>query len=91
MTNSDDIVPVTTTPTEMEAAIIVATLEDNGIKATHSGDFTADMRIGVPDQVQILVARKDLARAQEVLEAVEDNTDPVDWSQVDVGEPETDD
>lgn len=91
MTNDDELVPLTSTPTEMEASIIVATLEENGIKATHSGDFTANMRIGVPDQVQILVAKKDLVHAREILKETEDDADEVDWRQVDVGEPEQDD
>jgi hypothetical protein len=34
------------------------------------------------------VAKEDLERARTVLQEDEDNEDDVDWSQVDVGEPE---
>jgi hypothetical protein len=38
--------------------------------------------------VQILVAQEDLARAQEVIRKGEEDQEDVDWSNVDVGEPE---
>jgi hypothetical protein len=38
--------------------------------------------------VQVLVYDEDLARAREVLERVKLEHDHIDWSQVDVGEPE---
>jgi Putative prokaryotic signal transducing protein len=86
--NDPHIMPLIAVPTEMEASIIIAALEEEGISATMSGDFTADFRVGVPGSVQVLVAKKDLAAAQRVLSAVQDDDTDVDWSQVDVGEPE---
>jgi hypothetical protein len=35
-----------------------------------------------------MVATKDLERAKEVLAQVQEENDDIDWSQVDVGEPE---
>ena len=59
---------VTTAPNEMEAGIIVAALEREGIKATMSGAETAGFRVGVPGEVQILVAEADLAAARQVVD-----------------------
>jgi hypothetical protein len=42
----------------------------------------------VPGDVQILVAQEDLARAREVIRKGEEDQEDVDWSNVDVGEPE---
>ncbi|MCI0493093.1 MAG: DUF2007 domain-containing protein [Planctomycetes bacterium] len=81
---------LTSTPTEMEASIIVAALEEEGIHSTTTGEYTAELRVGVPGWVQILVRDEDLARAQEVLEQVKDDNDHIDWSRIDVGEPEDD-
>jgi hypothetical protein len=67
---------------------MLAALEEAGIKATMSGAATADFRVAVPGEVQILVAQEDLARAQEVIQEGQDDEEDVDWSQVDVGEPE---
>jgi hypothetical protein len=84
----EHIVAVTSAPNEMEAGVIIAALADAGIKATMDGTATAEFRVGVPGQVEILVAKEDLDRARTVLREDEDNQDDVDWSQVDVGEPE---
>jgi pheromone shutdown protein TraB len=86
--HSDHIVPLTSAPDEMEAGIIVAALEEHGIKATMSGVYTSGFRAEAPGQVQILIAERDLARAQEVLELAEEEQQEIDWSQVDVGDPE---
>jgi hypothetical protein len=75
----------------MEAGIIVAALEQEGIKATTAGEATAGFRAEAPGWVQVLVAEADLRRAQAILEDVRHNhSDEVDWSTVDVGEPERD-
>jgi hypothetical protein len=84
----EHIVAVTSAANEMEAGVIVAALADAGIKATMDGSATADFRVGVPGQVEILVAKEDLERAKAVLAEDEDERDDVDWSQVDVGEPD---
>jgi Putative prokaryotic signal transducing protein len=90
MANDPHVALLTSVPTDTEASIIVAALAEEGIQATISGDFTADFRVGVPGEVQVLVAEKDLAAAKEVLAAAQDSTD-VDWSQIDVGESEAED
>jgi hypothetical protein len=79
---------LTSTPTEMEASIVVAALEEEGIRTRISGEFTAGLFGAGPGWVQVLVYDEDLARAREVLERVKLEHDHIDWSQVDVGEPE---
>jgi len=84
----EHVVVVATAENELEAGVMVAALEEEGIKSSMSGAATADFRVGIPVDVQILVAKEDLARAQEVIRLGEENKEDVDWSQVDVGEPE---
>jgi hypothetical protein len=84
----EHVVPVVSVPSEMEAGVVVAALKENGINATMSGVYTAGFRAEAPGQVQVLVAEDDIARAREIIEAAEEERGDVDWSQVDVGEPE---
>jgi hypothetical protein len=84
----ENIALLTSAPTEMHAGIIVAALEENGIKCTTSGEATAGMRAEAPGWVQILVAEEDLDAAQSVLDQVRDESDDIDWTQIDVGQPE---
>jgi hypothetical protein len=68
----EHIAVVTTAPNEMEAGIIVAALEREGIMATMSGAETSGFRVGVPGEVQILVAEEDEAAARRVLDEAEE-------------------
>jgi len=70
---------------EANASIVVAVLNDAGIKATLTGAFTAGFQAEAPGYVSVVVNEKDLAKAKEILQSIESKT-PVDWSQVDVGE-----
>jgi Putative prokaryotic signal transducing protein len=78
---------LTSVPSETEAAIVVAALEENGIRA-ETDEYTSGLRAGAWNWVSILVAENDLARAQEIFEQVQRENDQIDWSQIDVGEPE---
>lgn len=82
------VVRLASTPTEREASIIVAALDECGICATMSGQYIACLRAGAWGWVQVLVAEEDLPRAQEVLANIRDEQRDIDWSQVDVGESE---
>jgi hypothetical protein len=79
---------LTSVRNEMEAGIIVGALDAEGIKATMSGVYTAGFRAEAPGWVEVLVTEADLPRAQTILEQVRGERTDVDWSQVDVGEPE---
>jgi hypothetical protein len=79
---------LTSVRTEMEASVLVGGLEARGIPAAMSGTYTTNFRTEAPGWVEVLVADEDLPRAQEALAEVRADHDAVDWSQVDVGEPE---
>ena len=84
----EHVVVAATAENELEAGVMIAALEEAGIKSTMSGAATAEFRVGVPGDVQVLVAQEDLARAQEVIQEGQDDEEDVDWSKVDVGQPE---
>jgi hypothetical protein len=85
---NENLARVTSVRTEMEGGVIVGGLEERGIKATMSGVYTTNFRAEAPGWVEVLVAAHDLARAQEALAEIQDENDHIDWSQVDVGQPE---
>jgi hypothetical protein len=87
-TDNDNLARLTSVRNEMEAGIVVSALDEEGIKATMSGVYTAGFRAEAPGWVEVLVAEDDLSRAQAILQRVHDDHTDVDWSNVDVGEPE---
>lgn len=87
-TPSTRLVTLVGLPNEMEAAIVVDALARCGIRASAVGAASAGFRAEAPGLVSVLVAEDDAARALEVLSAVDLGSEEVDWSQVDVGQPE---
>jgi len=85
---NENLARLTSVRTEMEGGVIVAGLEERGIKTTMSGEFTTNFRAEAPGWVEILVAEDDLAAAQKALDEIREENAHIDWSQVDVGEPE---
>ena len=75
-------------PTEVGAAPVVSALEEAGISAIATGGFTAEFMAEAPGEVQVLVAERDLPKAKEILNVLREEMDHIDWSQVDVGQPE---
>lgn len=84
----DKLRVLTSTPHELHSGMIVAALEREGIRARAAGALTAGFRAEAPGWVKILVFEEDLERARDVLRNVETDEEPIDWSQVDVGDPE---
>jgi hypothetical protein len=78
---------LTSVPSETEAAIVVAALEENGIRA-ETDEYTSGLRAGAWNWVKIIVAEEDLQRAKQIFEQVQRENDHIDWSQIDVGEPD---
>ncbi len=76
------------TPNDAYAAIVAEALEGEGLEAVVSGGAAANFTVGVPGWVQVLVAEADLPVAQNTLAKLKDEMSHIDWSQVDVGEPE---
>ena len=62
-------------------------LYDSAGNVLYIGKAT-NFRAEAPGWVEVLVAEGDLARAQSVLDEIHRENDHIDWSQVDVGEPE---
>lgn len=79
---------LTSFPTEAQAVIVVAALGEAGISATATGGFTAGFKAEAPGWVQVLVAEEDLPVAQNTLRQLQEEVAEIDWSQVQVGEPE---
>jgi hypothetical protein len=75
-------------PGELEAAAVVAALTEQDIHATTTGSFTAGFQAEAPGQVSVVVKSSDLEAARQVLDKFELGGAEIDWSQVDVGEPE---
>src|SRR5688500_12458002 len=86
--HSERLVLLESMPTGMEAGVAVAALEEAGMQATLTGTYTAGFRAEAPGWVKILVAEDDLQQARTVLRDVVRENMNVDWSQIDVGEPE---
>ena len=66
----DALLVLVSTANEMQAALIVNTLEAHGIRTTATGDFTSGFRAKAPGDVRVLVKRVDLIAAREVLQSV---------------------
>ncbi len=79
---------LTSVRNDLEAMPLIAALAELGIEATKTGSFTADFRAEAPGVVRIVVKQQDLARAKEALKEIGKDNAQIDWSQVDVGEPE---
>ncbi len=71
--------------------MLVAALKDHGVDARAVGALTAGFRAEAPGVIKVMVREADLDDATRVLETICDeiDNDPIDWSQVDVGDPET--
>ncbi len=79
---------LTSVCTDVEAAAIVGALAALGIEASAIGGYTAGFRAEAPGRVNVIVKHADLGRARTALAEIEQNRPQVDWSQVDVGQPE---
>ena len=73
---------------EFEAAAIVTALMERSIFAKAVGGFTASFVVEAPGDVSIVVREAELEAAKKVLAEIRANEEEVDWSKVDVGEPE---
>ncbi len=88
MSEADDLCRVTSAHSVMEAAPIIAALDRAGIKAVTGNAASATVMPEAMGEVEILVAQHDAPRALTLLDLIEEHGVEVDWSQVDVGEPE---
>ena len=73
---------------EVEAAGIVTALAEYDIEASVTGGFTSGLKAEAPGDIQILVRRSDLDRAKLALAEIRQDQGKIDWSTIDVGQPE---
>ncbi len=83
-----DPVILATCPTEPEAVLIADILTDNGIEAVVTGGSVAGFRAEAPAGARVLVHKDDHAQAQANIAEVEKDAANIDWSKVDLGQPE---
>jgi hypothetical protein len=74
--------------TEVEATMIADELKRDGIQAEAAGILTAGFRAEAPGRVKVLVHAEDLEKARALLDEYINSRENIDWSQVDLGEPE---
>ena len=92
--SGDDLAVVATAASEFEAETKAARLEAEGIEATVIRDAPSGTgQVGVSPTARsasIMVQRDDEERARAVLEQAADESEDVDWNDVDVGKREDD-
>ena len=89
MQESDDsVVTLAFFPSEVEATMVADELKREGIQSEPAGLLTAGFRAEAPGRVKVLVHQSDLERARTLLDEYVKSRDHIDWSQVDLGEPE---
>lgn len=86
--DDDNIVTLAFFPTEVEATMVADELRREGIQAEPAGILTAGFRAEAPGRVKVLVHETDLEKAKTLLDEYIHSRDSIDWSQVDLGEPE---
>jgi len=88
MHESDDhIVTLAFFPTEVEATMVADELKRDGIQAEEAGIQTAGFT-ETSGKVKVLVHKNDFEKAKALLDEYVHSRDEIDWSKVDVGEPE---
>ena len=88
MSGANDLCRVISSHTVTQAAPIVAALERAGIRAMTGNTASATVLPEAMGEVEILVAQHDAPRAVTLLKLIEEHGTEIDWSQVDVGQPE---
>lgn len=86
---TEHIAAVTTVQSDAIASIIVAALDRAGISSTATGGFTSGAKALAPGWVRVMVAEADLPVAKNTLAKMREENEEIDWSQVDLGEPES--
>lgn len=86
--DDDSIVTLAFFPSEIEATMIADELKRAGVQAEPAGLLTAGFRAEAPGKVKVLVHGRDLEQAKALLDEYIQSRENIDWSQVDLGEPE---
>ncbi len=81
-------VVLTTVLREVEAALIVAALEEKGVIARQSGGSVSGFKVGAPAEVTIYVRPEDHDKAVQAYAEIREEAGHIDWSQVDLDSSE---
>lgn len=91
MSDPTEIAVLTTCSHLTDAHLIQGYLADQDIRSEVDGDTVSDFQVAINAGARVLVATADLERAKELLADHDlELSGDVDWSQVDVGEPDDD-
>lgn len=85
--SDDNILTLAFFPTEVEATMIADDLKREGVQAEPAGILTAGFT-ETSGKFKVLVHESDLEKAKALLDEYIHSRDEIDWSQVDLGEPE---
>ncbi len=85
-TSIENLVKLTELSTDLEASMIIAALEREGIEAFMKGEYTANFRAEAPSWPKVEVRESDLEKAREVLAnlrpgLIEDSNDESELAQ----------
>lgn len=86
-TSIENLVTLTELSTDLEAAMIIAALEREGVEAFMKGEYTAGFRAEAPSWPKVEVRESDYARARSILDEMQPAHDE---SQIDENEVATD-
>ena len=88
MADGNGVVKLSRCLTEVEAIAIADALREEGIHAEVSGAITGGFRAEAPSAIWVLVREADAERARRIVEELRTTVEHIDWSKVDIGEPE---
>jgi hypothetical protein len=94
MEDPNTLVELRTLANEFSAGVIASILDEAGIEASVSAGDSASLGVfGTTGfrPMSVWVRAEDVERAEEVLESHRGESTDLDWSEVDVGEPDPDD
>ncbi len=83
-----DLVTLTNVANESEAKSLIGLFEEEGISVFINGGDDLSLFGEDLGDVQLIVKKVDYEKAVKLLEEIEAENSEIDWSQVDVGEPE---
>lgn len=83
-----ELVTLTKVPNESEAKSLIGLFEEEGISVFINGGDDLSLFGDDVGDIQLIVKKVDYDRAAKLLEEIEAENSEIDWSQVDVGEPE---
>lgn len=83
-----ELVTLTNVANESEAKSLIGLFEDEGIAVFIAGGDDLSLFGEDLGDVQLIVKKVDYEKAAELLKEIEAENTEIDWSQVDVGEPE---